>query len=91
VESPKDQNGIAVKGDAILQDTRNCLVHSNERLAATIGLEDIVIVDIKDAVMVDHKDKIQDVKAIVANQKLLTVTNGNHIMKSTDLGGSMTP
>jgi mannose-1-phosphate guanylyltransferase len=68
-ESPKDNNGNAVKGDAILQNTRNCLVHSNERLVATIGLEDIVIVDTKDAVMVAHKDKIQDVKAIVAQLK----------------------
>jgi Mannose-6-phosphate isomerase len=36
---------------------------------ATIGLENIVIVDTKDAVMVAHKDKIQDVKAIVAQLK----------------------
>lgn len=68
-ESSKDQNGNAVIGDAILQDTHNCLVHSNERLVATVGLEDIVIVDTKDAVMVAHKDKIQDVKAIVAKLK----------------------
>jgi mannose-1-phosphate guanylyltransferase len=68
-ESPKDQCGNAIKGDAILQDTYNCLVHSNERLVATVGLEDIVIVDTKDAVMVAHKDKIQDVKAIVAQLK----------------------
>jgi len=68
-ESPKDQNGNAVKGDAILQDTRNCLIHSNERLVATVGLDDIVIIDTKDAVMVAHKDKVQDVKAIVAKLK----------------------
>lgn len=68
-ESPKDQNGNAIKGDAILQDTRNCLIHSNERLVATVGLDDIVVVDTKDAVMVAHKDKIQDVKAIVAQLK----------------------
>ncbi len=68
-ESPKDQNGNAIKGDAILQDTQNCLVQSNERLVATIGLGDIIIVDTKDAVMVAHKDKVQDVKAIVAQLK----------------------
>ncbi len=68
-ESPKDQNGNAVNGDAILEDTRNCLVRSSERLIATIGLDDIVIVDTKDAVMIAHKDKVQDVKAIVAQLK----------------------
>jgi mannose-1-phosphate guanylyltransferase len=68
-ESSKDQNGNVINGDVILQDTRNCLVQSNERLVATIGLEDIVIVDTKDVVMVAHKDKVQDVKAIVAKLK----------------------
>jgi mannose-1-phosphate guanylyltransferase len=68
-ESPKDKNGNATTGDAIIQDTRNCLIHSNERLVTTVGLDDVVIVDTKDAVMVAHKDKVQDVKAIVAQLK----------------------
>jgi mannose-1-phosphate guanylyltransferase len=68
-ESPKDKNGNATTGDTIIQDTRNCLIHSNERLVTTVGLDDIVIVDTKDAVMVAHKDKVQDVKAIVAQLK----------------------
>ena len=68
-ENPKDEYGNAVKGDAFLQDTRNCLVHSSDRLVTTIGLDNLVIVDTKDAVMVAHKDKIQDVKAIVARLK----------------------
>ena len=68
-ESVKDENGNAVTGDAILQDTHNSLIHSNERLVATVGLDNIVIIDTKDAVMVAHKDRVQDVKAIVAELK----------------------
>jgi len=68
-ESDKDQNGNAAKGDVVFQDTRNCFVHSSERLVATVGLKDIVIVDTKDAVMVAHKDKVQDVKRIVEQLK----------------------
>lgn len=68
-ESPKDQDGNAVRGDAIVEDTRNCLVQTNERLVVTLGLDDIVIVDTKDAVMIAHKNKIQNVKAIVAKLK----------------------
>ncbi|MEY8241341.1 MAG: mannose-1-phosphate guanylyltransferase/mannose-6-phosphate isomerase [Cycloclasticus sp.] len=68
-ESPKDNYGNATIGDTMLHDTRNCLVHSNERLVATVGLDGIVIVDTKDAVIVAHKDKVQDVKAIVAQLK----------------------
>jgi len=61
----KDDQGNASRGDVILHDTQNCLVHGGERLVATVGLEDIVIVDTKDAVMVAHKDKVQEVKKVV--------------------------
>ncbi|TCI05439.1 mannose-1-phosphate guanylyltransferase/mannose-6-phosphate isomerase [Corallincola luteus] len=70
----KCADGNAVKGDVILHDTKNCLVHGlseneGQRLVATVGLEDIVIVDTKDAVMVAHKDKVQEVKQIVETLK----------------------
>ncbi|RCU43280.1 mannose-1-phosphate guanylyltransferase/mannose-6-phosphate isomerase [Corallincola holothuriorum] len=70
----KCANGNAVKGDVILHDTKNCLIHGlseneGQRLVATVGLEDIVIVDTKDAVMVAHKDKVQEVKQIVETLK----------------------
>ncbi|GAA4874845.1 mannose-1-phosphate guanylyltransferase/mannose-6-phosphate isomerase [Ferrimonas pelagia] len=67
--SDKCENGNAVVGDSILHDTRNCHVHGGERLIATVGLEDIVIVDTKDAVLVAHKDKVQDVKSVVSKLK----------------------
>ena len=65
----KDDMGNAIRGDAILEDTKNCFIHGGERLIATLGLEDIVIVDTKDAVMVAHKDNVQDVKKIVKKLK----------------------
>ncbi|GAB1620099.1 mannose-1-phosphate guanyltransferase [Agarivorans albus] len=65
----KDAQGNATRGDCILHDTRNTLVHGEDRLVATVGLDDIVIVDTKDAVMVAHKDKVQEVKQIVAKLK----------------------
>jgi mannose-1-phosphate guanylyltransferase len=65
----KDDMGNAVRGDAILEDTKNCLVHGDERLIATLGLEDIVIVDTKDTVMVANKDNVQDIKQIVKKLK----------------------
>ncbi len=65
----KDDNGNAMRGDVIMYDSKNCLAHGGERLIATVGLEDIVIVDTKDAVMVAHKDKVQDVKKVVEQLK----------------------
>lgn len=65
----KDDMGNSIRGDAILEDTKNCLVHGSERLIATLGLEDIVIVDTKDTVMVAHKENVQDIKKIVKQLK----------------------
>jgi mannose-1-phosphate guanylyltransferase/mannose-6-phosphate isomerase len=51
-------------------DTRNCLVRaSDRRMIATIGLEDLVIVDTPDATLVARKDRVQDVKLIVDRLK----------------------
>ncbi|WAJ69615.1 mannose-1-phosphate guanylyltransferase/mannose-6-phosphate isomerase [Catenovulum adriaticum] len=65
----KDDNGNAIKGDCITHDTNNCLIQSGERLIATVGVDDLVIVDTKDAVMVASKDKVQDVKKVVEKLK----------------------
>ena len=65
----KDDSGNAVNGDVIMHDTKNCLIRGSDRLIATLGLENIVIVDTKDAVIVSHKDSVQDVKEIVKRLK----------------------
>ena len=65
----KDDSGNVVNGDVIMRDTKNCLIRGSDRLIATLGLEDIVIVDTKDTVMVSHKDNVQDVKEIVKRLK----------------------
>ncbi|MCQ4295831.1 mannose-1-phosphate guanylyltransferase/mannose-6-phosphate isomerase [Pseudomonas stutzeri] len=62
----KDENGNVLKGDVIAEDSRNCLVHGNGKLVTVLGLEDVVVVETKDAVMVAHKDKVQDVKKLVS-------------------------
>lgn len=50
-------------------DTKGCLIHGTERLVATIGLKDVIVVDTPDAVLVCHKDKTQDVRKIVEKLK----------------------
>jgi mannose-1-phosphate guanylyltransferase len=56
-------------GDTILNDTRNSLVSTSDRLVTTLGVDDLIIVDTKDALLIAHKDKVQDVKKIVAEIK----------------------
>ncbi len=57
------------EGETILKDTRNSLISTSDRLVSTLGVDDLVIVDTKDAVLVAHRDKVQDVKNIVAQIK----------------------
>ncbi len=66
--SDKDADGNACHGDVIALDCRNSYAYGN-RLIAMVGLEDIVVVETDDAVFVGHKDRVQDVKEIVAQIK----------------------
>jgi mannose-1-phosphate guanylyltransferase len=68
--SPKDQSGNVLKGDVISHDSRNNYVHADHRLVATIGLDDLVVVETKDAVLVAHRSRAQEVKGIVDQLKL---------------------
>jgi len=65
----QDGDGNAHHGDVIASDCRNTLAWADGRLVALLGLEDVVVVDTDDAVLVAHKDKVQDVKSIVAALK----------------------
>lgn len=61
--------GQLVSDDVLLHDSRNCLVSAHSRLVATLGVENLVIVDTADALLVASKDKVQGVKDIAARIK----------------------
>ncbi|OYV02207.1 MAG: mannose-1-phosphate guanylyltransferase/mannose-6-phosphate isomerase [Burkholderiales bacterium PBB5] len=61
----KDAQGNASVGDAIIQDSRNTLVHASSRLVSAVGLHNVVVVETADAVMVASRERSQDVKLIV--------------------------
>jgi mannose-1-phosphate guanylyltransferase len=65
----KDNDGNASAGDVLHHNSKNCFVHSDGRFVATVGLEDVVVVDTKDALLVAAKDSVQDVKAVVSELK----------------------
>lgn len=65
----KDSNGNVVRGDAILDGVTNSYINAEERLVAVVGLDDVVVVETKDAIMVAHKDKVQDIKNVVSQLK----------------------
>jgi mannose-1-phosphate guanylyltransferase len=66
---PKDELGNIIKGEHIKIDTKDSIIYGSNRLIATIGLNNIIIVETDDAVLVCSKNKAQDVKLIVDNLK----------------------
>ncbi len=62
---PKDIDGNVVDGDVVSKETRNCLIMGYERLIATSGIENMVVVETPDAVFISDMEKSQDVKSIV--------------------------
>lgn len=65
----KDTEQNVLRGEVFSHNSRNLYVHSDDKLVATVGVEDLVIVTTKDAVLVAHKDAAQDVKHIVQQLK----------------------
>lgn len=64
-------------GEAIFVDSHNTFVQSEDRLVATVGIDNLMIIDTPDALLVAHSDKAQDVKKVVAQLK----TNGHEAYK----------
>ena len=63
--SQKDENQNVIKGDDVITlDTTSSYIRGGKRTIATIGLDDIVIVDSEDSLLVAAKGKIQDVKKV---------------------------
>lgn len=61
----KDKDGNIFKGKCLDIGSRNTFAWSSNRLVATLGLNNIIVVDTKDALLVCNKDKSQEVKKIV--------------------------
>lgn len=65
----KDEAGNVTKGDVLMHNTHNSLLLAQNRLVATVGVDDLLIVETPDAVLVGHKNAAQDVKLIAQQLK----------------------
>lgn len=65
-----NEYGNVVKGDVISINTKNSTIIGGKKLIATVGLEDIVVVDTNDAILICSKDSTQDIKKIIENLKI---------------------
>jgi mannose-1-phosphate guanylyltransferase len=65
----KDVDNNVLLGDVMSESSSNCLIRSESRLVAAVGVKDLVIVETADAVLVMDKNNAQDVKKIVKRIK----------------------
>ena len=64
-----NQDGNIISGNVVTVKTKNSIIQGSKKLIATIGLEDIIIVDTDDALLICNKDNTQEVKEVIANLK----------------------
>src|SRR6202042_1125367 len=67
--SPRDANGNSLRGRAVVIDSTNVLVRSEEQVVAVIGLKDVVVVATGDAVLVADRSQTAKVKQLVERLK----------------------
>ncbi len=61
----KDDGGNVLAGDVLAESTRNCYIRAESRLVATIGVENLIVVETGDVLLIAARDRVQDVKKIV--------------------------
>ncbi len=65
--SGKDRHGNATRGDVVLNDVHDCLVHAGHRLVACAGVRDLAIIETDDALLVADRRRSEPVKRVVAD------------------------
>ncbi|MDQ7783890.1 MAG: mannose-1-phosphate guanylyltransferase [Desulfomonilaceae bacterium] len=73
----RDDRGNASTGDVLNLETSNCIVSSPHKVAALIGVEDLIVVDTPDALLICRKDRAQDVKTL---QEALKARGYGHLL-----------
>lgn len=62
--------GNMVQGDVITINTKNSIIIGGKRLIASVGLDDVIVVDTDDALLICSKESSQDIKKVIENLKI---------------------
>ncbi len=65
MDAESDAVGNRVQGQAIVVESENCYIQSQQRMVAAVGVKNLVIIDTDDAVLVADRDRSQQVKLVV--------------------------
>ena len=67
--NPQDEEGNIIEGNVFGIDTKKCIVKADKKLIATVGIEDLIVIDTKDAILICRKDRAQDIKKLINEMK----------------------
>jgi mannose-1-phosphate guanylyltransferase/mannose-6-phosphate isomerase len=73
-----DAHGNVTQGDTLLADTTNSFIHAGSRLVATVGVDNLIVVETADAVLVADRSQSQHVKKLVT--QLETLSRSEHVL-----------
>ena len=66
---PADAQNNRASGEALFIDSRDNYVQSDGRMVATVGVDNLIVIDTADAVLIAHADRAQDVRKVVKQLK----------------------
>lgn len=72
-----DENGNRTSGHAVLDETTNSYVHSEDRLVSLVGVDNLLVIDTPDALLVTNRNGAQQVKEVFNRLKV----SGNEVAK----------
>ena len=65
-----NENGNVVNGNIITINSKNNIIEGSQKLIATVGIEDLIIVDTEDATLICNKNSAGDIKKVLENLKI---------------------
>lgn len=65
-----NEDGNIVEGNIITVDSKNCIIQGGKKLIATVGVEDLIVVDTEDATLICDKNSVGNIKKILENLKI---------------------
>lgn len=61
-----DSEGNVINGNVVAVNTKDCVIEASDKLIATVGLRDIIVVDTKDATLISTKENAGEIKQVLA-------------------------
>ncbi len=68
--NPTNEFGNVMNGNLITVDTKNCILQGGTKLIATVGVQNLIVVDTPDAILICQKENAEDIKKVLENLRI---------------------